>query len=101
MTVSISTIVRFTGASFGVSEVDLMSRRRDQRAVTARQVAMFLAREITHRSYPAIARQFDDRDHTTVMHACSRIAERVRHEPELAEMVESIRAGMQTPAEAA
>ena len=47
----------------------LKSGRRQVRIVKARQLAMYLSRELTRRTYPEIGRQFGDRDHTTVMHA--------------------------------
>ncbi len=56
---------------FSVEEITGKSRRRP--LVTARQVAMYVVRELTDLSYPAIAREFGDRDHTTVMHAVSKI----------------------------
>jgi chromosomal replication initiator protein len=54
-----------------VEEITGKSRRRP--LVTARQVAMYVIRELTDLSYPAIAREFGGRDHTTVMHAVSKI----------------------------
>ena len=56
---------------FSVEEITGKSRRRP--LVTARQVAMYVIRELTDLSYPAIAREFGGRDHTTVMHAVSKI----------------------------
>ncbi|MGI9608605.1 MAG: chromosomal replication initiator protein DnaA [Acidimicrobiales bacterium] len=57
---------------FGVDEIIGASRRRP--LVTARQVAMYVFREITDLSYPAIAREFGGRDHTTVIHAVDKIS---------------------------
>lgn len=56
---------------FSVEEITGKSRRRP--LVIARQVAMYVIRELTDLSYPAIAREFGGRDHTTVMHAVSKI----------------------------
>lgn len=56
---------------FSVEEITGKSRRRP--LVTARQVAMYVVRELTDMSYPAIGRVFGDRDHTTVMHAVSKV----------------------------
>ncbi len=56
---------------FEVEEIIGASRRRP--LVTARQVAMYVFREITDLSYPAIAREFGGRDHTTVIHAVDKI----------------------------
>ena len=56
---------------FAVEEIIGASRRRP--LVTARQVAMYVFREVTDLSYPAIAREFGGRDHTTVIHAVDKI----------------------------
>src|SRR4029077_7910972 len=53
--------------AFHTTEMELLSRRR--RHARVRQIAMFLARELTPLSLPAIGREFG-RDHTTVLHAC-------------------------------
>jgi chromosomal replication initiator protein len=47
-----------------------------------RQVAMYLARELTDQTLPAIGRAFGGRNHTTVMHACRRTAERMANDPD-------------------
>ena len=52
-----------------------------------RQVAMYLARELTDQTLPAIGRAFGGRNHTTVMHACKRTAERIAEDPEAFETV--------------
>ena len=57
---------------FAVDEITGASRRRP--LVTARQVAMYVFREVTDLSYPAIAREFGGRDHTTVIHAVDKIS---------------------------
>ena len=57
---------------FTVEEINGKSRRRP--LVTARQVAMYVFRELTDLSYPAIAREFGGRDHTTVIHAVEKIS---------------------------
>jgi chromosomal replication initiator protein len=60
--------------------IDLKSARRDKHVVRARHVAMFLCRELTTHSLPAIGRSFGMRDHTTVMHALRRVQEEIEHE---------------------
>ena len=57
---------------FTVEEICGKSRRRP--LVTARQIGMYVFRELTDLSYPAIAREFGGRDHTTVIHAVEKIA---------------------------
>ena len=58
---------------FGFSVDDLKSKHRQRPLVTARQIAMYVMRELTELSYPNIAREFGGRDHTTVIHAVEKI----------------------------
>jgi chromosomal replication initiator protein len=62
---------------FGLSADELLSPTRATRVSWPRHVAMYVARELTKESLPAIGRQFGGRDHTTVLHACRRTAERM------------------------
>ena len=63
------TIMAQTAAYFGISIDDLCGQSRTHALVTARQIAMYLCRELTDLSLPKIGQQFGGRDHTTVMHA--------------------------------
>jgi chromosomal replication initiator protein len=63
--------------AFGVSMEELLSTSRAAPITWPRQVAMYLARELTDQTLPAIGRAFGGRNHTTVMHACRRTAERI------------------------
>ena len=67
-------IIAQTASYFGLSIEDLCGPSRCRHLVTARQIAMYLCRELTHLSLPKIGEQFGNRDHTTVMHADNRIA---------------------------
>ncbi|WP_405142854.1 chromosomal replication initiator protein DnaA [Sphaerisporangium sp. NBC_01403] len=67
--ITIATIMAQTAAYFGLSIDDLCGSSRSRVLVTARQIAMYLARELTDLSLPKIGQQFGGRDHTTVMHA--------------------------------
>jgi len=62
---------------YGVSEMDFASARRLARLVFVRHVAMYLAKELTTRSYPAIARQMGGRDHTTILNGVRKIQGRL------------------------
>ncbi len=73
--------------AFGVSLEDLLSSSRVAPIAWPRQVAMYLARELTDQTLPAIGRAFGGRNHTTVMHACRRTAERIAADPDAYEMV--------------
>ena len=73
--------------AFGVSLEQLLSSSRAAPVAWPRQVAMYLARELTDQTLPAIGRAFGGRNHTTVMHACQRTAERIAEDPEAYETV--------------
>src|ERR1700691_1701628 len=74
---SINEIKAAACEQFGISAEELVSARRTARLAWPRQVAMYLARELTQESLPAIGREVGGRDHTTVLHACKRTSERI------------------------
>jgi chromosomal replication initiator protein len=74
---TIGEIQAATCEQFGVSPDELLSPSRTARIAWPRQVAMYLARELTGESLPAIGRSFGGRDHTTVMHACRRTSKQI------------------------
>jgi chromosomal replication initiator protein len=81
--------------AFSVDEIRGKSRRRP--LVTARQISMYVFRELTDLSYPAIAREFGGRDHTTVIHAVEKISalmkERRQIYDQVTELIQAIRSG--------
>jgi chromosomal replication initiator protein len=68
--------------AFGLSMDELLSSSRAAPVAWPRQVAMYLSRELTDQTLPAIGRAFGGRTHTTVMHACRRTAERMASDPD-------------------
>jgi chromosomal replication initiator protein len=82
---------------FGFSIDDICGRSRRRPLVTARQVGMYVFRELTDLSYPAIAREFGGRDHTTVIHAVEKISalmkERRQIYDQVTELSEIVRGG--------
>ena len=90
-------ILETTAASYGFSIDAICGPSRTRPLVTARQVAMYLTRELTDYSYPAIGRVFGKRDHTTVIHAVDKIAgqmqERRQIYEQVTELIQKIRAG--------
>ena len=76
---------------FGLSPTELLSSSRTARIAWPRQVAMYLARELTDESLPAIGRRFGGRDHTTVLHACRRTKTRIAEDTSAREAVENLR----------
>lgn len=75
---------------YGVSIDDLTSIKRDRRIVFPRQVAMFLMREMTPSSLPAIGAAFI-RDHTTVLHACEKVSDLEKDDPRVASDLNQLR----------
>src|SRR6266581_1478990 len=69
-----SRIQQTVAAHFGLKMSELRSKQRQRALVFPRQVAMYLCRELTDASLPEIGRYFGGRDHTTVLHACAKIA---------------------------
>jgi chromosomal replication initiator protein len=88
---SISTLLHLSAARFGVRISAILSSRRDARSVTARHVAMYLARELTRRSFPELGSRFGNRHHTSVMHAVRSIEVRIKVNTSLCEDVAAIR----------
>ncbi len=79
----------------GISPEALSSPDRSARVAWARQVAMYLSRELTDATLPAIGRAFGGRNHTTVLHACRRATERIAKDAEAHELVRSLTAALQ------
>jgi chromosomal replication initiator protein len=86
---TVQEIQERTCEAFGVSLVELRSSSRAAQVAWARHVAMYLARELTDATLPAIGREFG-RNHTTVMHACKRTAERIAADREAYEAVQRL-----------
>lgn len=73
--VTIENIQKTVAEYFKIRVADLLSQRRSRSVARPRQVAMALAKELTRHSLPEIGDAFGGRDHTTVLHACRRVAE--------------------------
>jgi len=78
---SVEEIQRRICQTFDISMDDLVSTSRAQSVAWPRQVAMYLTRELTDATLPAIGRAFGNRNHTTVLHACKRTAARIAEDP--------------------
>ncbi len=87
---SVGDIQASVSKHFGLSSMELLSSSRTPRIAWPRQVAMYLARELTGESLPAIGRHFGGRDHTTVLHACRRTAKRIAEDASAREAVEKL-----------
>jgi chromosomal replication initiator protein len=90
-------ILQKTSEQFGFTIDEITGKSRRRPLVTARQVGMYVVRELTDLSYPAIAREFGNRDHTTVIHAVEKIGalmkERRQIYDQVTELSEAVRTG--------
>jgi chromosomal replication initiator protein len=86
---TVQEIQERTCEAFGVSLADLRSSSRAAAVAWARQVAMYLSRELTDATLPAIGRAFG-RNHTTVLHACRRTADRMAADRDAFEAVQRL-----------
>ena len=91
----VSDIQRAVAEHFGVPLDDMLSPDQTHVMARPRHVAMYLARELTAKSFPQIGRRFG-RGHATVLHAVSRIEDMIAHDAELAASVDRIRDLLQT-----
>ena len=78
--VSVATIKQVVSEAFGIPVAELESAKRSQAVVAPRQLAMYLCRELTDATLPAIGREFGGRDHTTVLYAVQKISRRLHHD---------------------
>lgn len=70
---SIARVQQVVSQHFSISVADLTARKRTKEVVFPRQVAMYLCRQVLNSSFPSIARAFGGKDHSTVIHACTRV----------------------------
>ena len=90
--VSIHRIQELVSERFQLTMDELCSDKRSQNIVYPRQVAMYLSRELTDSSLPKIGREFGGRDHTTVIHATSKIARLIREDRSVYNLVQELTA---------
>jgi chromosomal replication initiator protein len=89
--VTIEEIQRRVAEHYGIRIADMHSARRARAVARPRQVAMYLAKQLTPRSLPEIGRKFGGRDHTTVMYAIRKIEDLRTTEPLLSDDIETLR----------
>jgi chromosomal replication initiator protein len=90
--ISIERIQDLVCERFSVTMDELTGDRRSQNIVYPRQVAMYLSRELTDSSLPKIGKEFGGRDHTTVIHATSKIARLIREDRSVYNLVQELTA---------
>jgi chromosomal replication initiator protein len=84
-------VLETTAKHFKLTPQDLTSKGRRHELVVARQIAMYLIRELTSHSYPEIGQFFSGRDHSTVMYAVQKVGDLLPHDEELSQSVRAIR----------
>jgi len=93
--VSISQIQQVVASHFNLTVEELNEARRTRDLVFARQTAMFLARELLRSSFPEIAREFGGKDHSTVIHACTKIKDLMDRDQQVRALVSEIEGKLQ------
>ena len=91
---TIDEIQKKVAEHFNISVKEMQSSRRARTVARPRQIAMYLAKQLTSRSLPEIGRKFD-RDHTTVMHAVRKVEELILEDSSLAENVDALRRALE------
>lgn len=89
--IPIEEIQAQVGKFYGVTVKEIKATKRTQNIVLARQVAMFLAREMTDNSLPKIGKEFGGRDHSTVLHAYNKIKNMISQDESLRIEIETIK----------
>lgn len=92
---TVTAIQEATSEALEVDQIELSSGRRSRHVVYARQIAMYLCRELTDLSLPAIAHQFGGRDHTTVLHAYRKVQKEIHTNRDTYTLVISLKQAIQ------
>jgi chromosomal replication initiator protein len=92
--VTIDNILRVVADEYKLSYSDLKGKKRTKNIAFPRQIAMYIAREITEYSTTELGFEFGGRDHTTVMHACQKIEEMLKLDPNLESRIQALIRGI-------
>ena len=98
--INVDMIMDATQAHFGFGIDELKGKSRRRPLVIARQVAMYLSRQMTDLSFPMIAREFGGRDHTTVIHACDKVEALMKERTQIYNHVTTLEKAVRNTAEA-
>ena len=93
--VTLQQVVELVARHHGLDSADLIGPRRHEPVNRARQIAMYLAREMTGASLPQIGDAFGGRTHSTVLHSCGRVANELSGDPLLQAIVDDLRQSLQ------
>jgi chromosomal replication initiator protein len=87
---SVDNIIQVVAEHFRITEEQILSESRQKKYSWPRQIAMALCKELSSLSLPEIGKAFKGRDHTTVLHACRKVADIVQKDPEEAELYHAL-----------
>lgn len=88
--ISIRKIQRMICRHYQVTRYDMLSKRRPANVCWPRQIAMYLAKTMTLKSYPHIGREFGGKDHTTIIHAVRKVEQKMSEDPLIKDAVETL-----------
>ena len=88
-------IIEVVADHFNLTPLDIISQRRNKEIVYPRQIAMYLARELTESSLPKIGKEFGGKDHTTVLHAIDKIEKQLAEDDNLQDDIRNLRMELQ------
>ena len=88
---TLDNVKRATMRVFGLSKTEIESANKSRSICHPRQIAMYLCREMTDKSYPQVARAFNKKDHTTVLHAWRKVKAEIQTDPDMIRDVERVR----------
>lgn len=88
--ITLEVIQEIVGSHFGIKIEDLHSKKKTRSIAFPRQIAMYLCRELTDTSFPAIGDFFGGRDHTTVLHAYEKISKEKESDPKLSDTIHEL-----------
>ncbi len=89
--IAIKDVVKIVTDHYKIEETSVYEKTRKKEIVKARQVVMYLLREDFNVSYPLIGQKLGGKDHTTVIHSCTKIKEDLKTDPQLLQEIEQIR----------
>jgi chromosomal replication initiator protein len=87
---SIEQVQRVVADYFHLSHIDLKGKKKTKNIVNPRQIAMYLARDMTGYSLTEIGEAFGGRDHATVIHSCDKIENQLRTDPNLEPILQNL-----------
>ena len=90
-TISVEMVQKEVAEFFNLSLSELKSKGRHKNIIVPRQVAMYLARQLTKHSLPEIGAAFGGKDHTTIMHAVKKVEEVLLKDPQIRKIVETLK----------